>query len=186
MKKQIFFLHSGGPQGSHEGSSDFITWLKKELGTGYEIMHPIMPHPDSPDYESWREKLNTELPKLNDEAIFVGHSLGGSILLKYLAEESFDRSVAGLFLVSVPFWGGDENWDHDEFKLHDRFIETLPEMSQIFLYHSKSDPVVPFAHQALYAKALPKSIVREIDGKEHAFARGLPELVEDIQSLEVK
>ena len=79
MKKQVFFLHSAGAQGPHEGSSDLVAWLKKELGTGYEIMHPIMPHPESPDYALWKAKLKKELPKLEGEIILIGHSIGGSV-----------------------------------------------------------------------------------------------------------
>jgi pimeloyl-ACP methyl ester carboxylesterase len=36
--------------------------------------------------------------------IFVGHSFGGSVLLKYLAEGSYRKPVRGLVLVSVPNW----------------------------------------------------------------------------------
>jgi uncharacterized protein len=112
-KELIFFLHSGGPQGPHEGSGDFVSWLRDTLGSEYNVIHPGMPNPEAPEYAPWKAKLGKELGQLKDGVIFVGHSLGGAVLLKYLAEEPFENPIAGMFLVSAPFWGGDENWQYE-------------------------------------------------------------------------
>jgi predicted alpha/beta hydrolase family esterase len=116
MKKQLFFLHSGGPQGKHEGSGELVAWLEAQLGPEYELRHPIMPHPEAPDYEAWKPHLREALSRLHDGAQLIGHSLGGSLLLKYLAEEKISFSIGTLFLVSAPFWGGDEDWQHPAFQ----------------------------------------------------------------------
>lgn len=178
MTQQIFFLHSAGPQGPHEGSSDFIAWLKKELEPDFELLHPMMPHPDEPDYGPWKGKLKGELARLQGDLILMGHSLGSSVLLKYLAEERLRNPVRGMFLVATPFWGGDS-----DFALPKNFGSKLPEISDLFFYQSKDDPVVPLAHVALYAKELPRATVRVVEGNEHEFKSGLPQLVADLRGL---
>jgi uncharacterized protein len=184
MTDQVFFLHSAGAQEPHEGSSDLVAWLKEALGPKYDVLHPKMPNPEAPDYAPWKAKLKKDFVKLKGEVIFIGHSLGGSVLLKYLAEEPFANPIAGLFIVSAPFWGGDENWQYEPFTLSEDFAKRLPDIPKAFLYHSANDPIVPVAHQALYAEKLPRATVRRLDGDEHVWGLGLPELAADIKSLQ--
>src|SRR5437763_795534 len=105
MAKTVLFIHSAGPQGRHQGSNDFVTILKKSLGAGYDIKYPKMPNPEEPDYNPWRDQIEKELVKMKEDSILVGHSLGGSVLLKYLSEEKCDRNFLGLFIVASPYWG---------------------------------------------------------------------------------
>jgi predicted alpha/beta hydrolase family esterase len=183
MKRQVFFLHSAGAQGPHEGSSDFVAWLTDALGSACNVLHPKMPNPEEPDYEPWKAELGKELAKLSGEVTFVGHSLGGSVLLKYLAQEPFRNPITGMFLVSAPFWGGDPDWQHESFRLPKDFAKKLPQIPRIFLYHCVNDPIVPFAHHRLYAEELPHATIRRLKGSEHTFSQGLPELARDIQRL---
>ncbi|HEY6684600.1 MAG TPA: hypothetical protein VI094_00165 [Propionibacteriaceae bacterium] len=55
--------------------------------------------------------------------------------------------------------------------------------STIFLYHSRDDPEVPFAHLGYYQEHLPAATARPIDGSEHSFLQGLPRLVDDMKNL---
>ena len=183
MMRQVFFLHSAGAQGPHQGSSDLVAWLTDALEPECNVLHPKMPNPEEPDYQAWKAELGKELAKLSGEATFIGHSLGGSVLLKYLAEEPFTNPIAGMFLVSVPFWGGDEDWQHGAFTLPKDFGKKLPTIRRIFLYHSVNDPFVPFAHHRLYGKELPNATIRKLKGNEHTFNQGLPELAADILCL---
>src|SRR5688572_28525634 len=157
IKKQILFIHSAGVQGPHEGSGDLVAHLREALGAEYEVLYPIMPNPESPAYEPWKVQLEKELAALEGEVILIGHSLGGSVLLKYLSEEKYGKPIAGIFLIASPYWGGDEGGQVDEFALREDFAPKLPPIRQIFLYHSRDDEEVPFAHLALYAKTLPQA-----------------------------
>lgn len=183
MSRQILFIHSAGPQGPHEGSSDFIASLRDALGAEYSILSPIMPHPASPAYEPWKEKLTAVLAGLHGEIIVIGHSLGGSVLLKYLSEESHHAAIAGLFLVATPYWGSDEDWQAEEFILQDGFASKLAGIPRIMLYHSDDDEIVPINHSLLYAEELPNAALRTLHGRGHSFNTGLPELVDDIRGL---
>lgn len=184
MKKQILFFHSSGPQGNHEGSSDLVAWLQKELGHDYNVQFPKMPNPDNPEGEAWQKKIAEVLETAQDGVILVGHSLGSSMLLKQLSEHPFKKKIAGLFLVATPYWGN-SGWEK-EYSLEDDFASKLPDIPLIILYHSRHDTEVPFSHLSVYAKKLPKAYVRELYGDDHVFSNGIKELAQDIISLEPK
>lgn len=180
--KKVLFIHSAGPQGHHEGSDYLVTYLRDTLGPGYDVLFPEMPDPENPNYKAWKEKLKKELAAVDDKLILVGHSLGASVVLKYLSEETFQKSISGLFLIGTVYWGK-KDWKVKEYVLDKDFSSKLPHIPQIFLYHSKDDEVVPVTHLRYYAEELPKARVREFDSRGHLFGKGLPELVEDIKSL---
>ena len=164
-----------------EGSGRLASYLARELGTEHRVVAPEMPDADNPHYRPWRDRIEQELKGIDEAVILVGHSFGGSVLLKYLAEDSYRQPVRGLFLVSVPNWGPD-GWAYEEFAVPNDVGSTLS-ASKIFLYHSRNDPEVPFAHLGYYQERLPTATARPIDGSEHSFLQGLPTLVDDIKNL---
>jgi uncharacterized protein len=177
----VLFIQGAGSIHDPEGSGRLAAHLANELGTGYRLIAPEMPDADNPHYQPWRDRIARELEAIAEKVILVGHSFGGSVLLKYLAEGSFRKPVRGLFLVSVPNWGPD-GWAYSEFAAPNDLGSRLP-TSRIFLYHSRDDPEVPFGHLAYYQDHLPTATARPIDGAEHSFVEGLPTLVDDIQNL---
>ena len=182
MAQKVFFLHSAGPQGPDEGSTDFIAWLTEKLGDRYELLHPAMPHPENPDYDPWKLQLDTEFGNLHGDVLLIGHSLGGSVLLKYLATNKTDFTVKGLFLCAVPFWGMD-GWDYEPFTLAPDFAQNLPSTGEVHIYHSKDDPQVTFNHALRYEKDIPHATLHPIDGDSHVFENGIDQLVSDITIL---
>ena len=177
----VLFIQGAGSMHEPEGSGRLAAYLARELGTGFHVVAPQMPDADNPHYQPWRDRIDHELETIDKEVILVGHSFGGSVLLKFLAEGSYRRSVRGLFLVSVPNWGPG-GWAYDEYAVPDNVGSRLPP-SRIFLYHSRDDPEVPFAHLGYYQENLPTATARPVDGSEHSFVEGLPTLVDDIKSL---
>lgn len=182
-KMQIFFAHSAGSQnGKGEGSFDLVSYLRTMLGDNYNIHFPIVDEPDSPSYENWKKLLDRELIKFDEPVILIGHSLGASILLKYLSEEKCNLQTKGLFLVATPQWGSD-GWNLAEFDFQTDFLKHLPQIPSLYFYHCISDPIVPFSHLDFYRKAFNKAIFRELSCKDHAFQNGLKELVVDIHRI---
>ena len=180
--QSVLAVHAGGDPRHPLGSGRLFDWLADDLGSDYRVLAPIMPEPDEPHYRPWRDRIEQELGNVQGSVILFGHSFGGSVLVKYLAEGSLQLTVRGLFLASVPYWGPN-GWQYEEFDLPDDFAARLPP-APIFLYHSRDDPEVPFAHVGLYAAKLPQATVRELDGDEHSFTSGLPQLVTDIRRLD--
>lgn len=181
--RNIFVVHSAGAQGDRQGSAGLVAGLKAGLGADYNVLYPLMPEPEAPSYEPWRAKVKEELDNLQGEVLLIGHSLGGSVLLKYLSEEDFSIDAAGLFLIAAPFWGSDGDWQAEEYLLRKEFSSTINDSTKVFLYHSADDDIVPFEHFLLYKKEFPSAVVRSLDGYGHRFENGLPELVEDIKHL---
>jgi predicted alpha/beta hydrolase family esterase len=182
MPKQVLFIHSGGTQGPHEGSNDLVTYLRNMLGNEYNVLYPAMPNPENPEYVMWKALLDKKLASLEGEVILVGHSLGGSVLLKYLSEEICNNFISGLFIIAAPYWGK-KDWQVAEYVLQKDFPAGLSNIPKIFLYHSRNDEVVPFKHLGFYASKLTNAIVRKFDSRRHLFSTGIPELVDDIKTL---
>lgn len=178
-KTHVLFVHGGG-EGAYEEDRKLAASLQDALGAGYEVRAPEMPNEDSPEYEAWRDRISEELAGMDGDAILAGHSLGASILLRYLSEQGQQRSVAGVFLVATPFWGA-EDWEVDEYALQEDFASKLPDGSPVFFYHGRDDEVVPFEHLALYKQILPQAIFRGFDGLGHQFGDDLSEVARDIE-----
>ena len=176
MKKLVLFVHGGG-EGAYEEDRKMAASLRYELGDAYDVRSPRMPDEDSPEYEAWKARVSNELTRMDGGAILVGHSLGASILLKYLSEEETTRPVAGTFLIAPPYWGV------GEYTLREDFASKLPAGIPVFIYHSRDDEWVPFAHLALYKEKLPRATVREFDGRGHQFGDNLSEVARDIETL---
>lgn len=183
IKQAVLFAHSGGKQSKPgEGSYDLVTYLKKELGKDFDISFPIIEKPEAPTYAMWKKMFKEHFKKIRTPLILIGHSLGASTLLKYLSEEKPHVSIAGIFLVSTPHWG-EKNWEFDDFKLSRNFASALNNIPKIYLYQSVKDPTVPFEHLKFYKKAFPSATIRALPGTDHVFAKGLPQLVNDIKKL---
>jgi predicted alpha/beta hydrolase family esterase len=181
MKRQLFFVHGAG-EGAYEEDRKMVASLRDALGSGYEARYPKMPHEDSPKYAAWSARIASELAELDGEVFLVGHSLGASILLKYISEERTVIPIAGMFLVAPPYWGV-EDWEVGEYVLQEDFASKLPTGLPMFFYHSRDDEWVPFAHLALYAEKVPHANFREFDGRGHQFDDDLSEVAHDIESL---
>jgi predicted alpha/beta hydrolase family esterase len=179
MKKQVLFVHGGG-QGAYEEDKNLAASLRDVLGVAHEVRCPKMPDEDSPEYEAWKDQIAKELTALDGEVSLVGHSLGASILLKYLSEEKVEKPVAGIFLIAPPYWGA-EDWEVGEYALQENFASKLPKDLPVFFYHSRDDEWVPFVHLALYAEKLPQATFREFDGRGHQFNDDLSEVARDIK-----
>jgi serine hydrolase len=177
-KRAVLFIPGAGDPQHPQGSAHLAEYLTHELGDAYDLQAPTMPNFDDPDYRSWRGAIDDHLSALGDQPVLVGHSFGGSVLLKYLAEGTYQEPIAGLFLVSTPFWGS----DFADFALPDDFARAVSDL-RIFLYHSREDPEIPLSHLRRYQEHLPNATSRVIEGSEHSFVNGLPELVRDIQGV---
>jgi hypothetical protein len=180
ITKQILFIHGGGGEGAYDEDGILAASLQNALGAAYEVRYPKMPLEESATYADWKAQIAMELSALDEHIILVAHSVGGSILLKYLAEEQVEKPIAGLFLLATPYFGGDEIWNYPEMNLPQDFATKLPSIPRIFLYHSRDDETVPFAHLALYTAKLPQAIVRIFDGRGHQFGNDLADVANDI------
>jgi predicted alpha/beta hydrolase family esterase len=179
MARAVLAVHGAGEPRRRRGRVYWEPLLGDALGPGYRVQAPRMPRPAHPQYWAWARRID-ELIAGTRSPILVGHSLGGSVLLKYLSETVRRPPLTGLFLVATPFWGS----DFAEFALPRDFGARLREVRPAYLYHSRDDPEIPLEHLERYGRALPHAIVRILDGRGHEFDQPqFPELVADIRRL---
>jgi predicted alpha/beta hydrolase family esterase len=172
----------GAGEGAHREDARLVYSLTRELGQEYEIRYPAMPNEDSPDDAAWKQRLAAELTAMGEGAILVGHSAGGASLLAFLAENNHRQTIAGAFLIAAPFFGK-AGWDCGDANLPKDIGARIQRGLPMFLYHGRQDEIVPFAHVALLAEALPQALVRHLDGRNHQLNDDLFEVATDILSL---
>jgi len=179
-KTDVLYVQGGG-KGAHDEDAALAASLQRALGGEYDVHFPRMPDESDPNVTSWKRKISAELSRLHGQVLLVGHSIGGSIVLKYLAEEEVKIPIAGLFLLAAPSWTEDQ-WNFEDLKLPRDIAQRLASIPRIYLYHSRDDAVVPFAHLALHAARLPHATVRAVDGRGHQFGSDLTDIAGDIRS----
>ena len=184
MQTQLLFLQGAG-DGAYEEDAKLVASLRRELGAQYGIAYPAAPNDGDASYGEWKTFLEAELAKLQGPAVIVAHSVGASTLLKYLSEAKTHTSIAGIFILASPFWGG-EGWHYDGYKelMLPRDLESkLPKDTQVFAYHCRDDEVVPFDHLALYAEILPHATIHSVQNGGHQFNDDLSQVAQDIAKV---
>ena len=176
----------GAGEGAYEEDAELVQRLHQALGDGFAVVYPRMPDEGNAPYERWKAQIDQHLAATSGEVILVGHSVGGSVLLKFLAEADPDERILGAFLLATPLWGGN-GWRYDgyeELELPPNAADRLAAGPPVFMYHCRDDEVVPFAHLGLFAKILPAVTTRALDTGGHQGATDLAPIVADIRRLQ--
>lgn len=182
MKKHILFIQGGGDNG-YEADKSLVASLQKEIGPDYNIQYPELESDESlPDF-GWVQEIHIKIAEIKSDFFLAGHSLGASMILKYLTEETTDKNIKAIFLAATPFWSGNEDWKQG-LKLKENFEHKLPNHIPIFFYHAKDDEEVPFSHLIHYKQKIPNAIFREINTGGHQFDNALCEVAKDIISFQ--
>lgn len=181
MGKQVLFIQGGGDDG-YNADAEMVASLRANLGANFEVIYPQLPNDkNSPDF-GWLKQIGKEMERLKDGAVVVAHSLGASMLIKYLSENKIQTNLSALFLLAAPFWSGNDDWLQG-LKLKHDFAENLPKTIPLFFYHSHDDEEVPFGHQAKYRKHLHAATFTEIEKGGHQLGNDLSLVVKDINRL---
>jgi len=183
VKRELLFVQGGGRAVHEAWDQKLVDSLRRELGPEYEIQYPRMPAEDEPKYAAWKTTLERELRVLKPGAILVGHSVGGTILLGVLAEESLGRDLGGIFLVAAPF-AGDGGWPSDDLRFPADLGARLPPGTPIHFFQGLDDEVVPPSHVELCARAVPRAHIHRLPGRDHQFNDDLSELAHAISRLD--
>ena len=181
MKRQVLFVQGGGEGVHDDWDGKLVESLKSGLGQDYEIRYPRMPHEDAPSYVTWKATLDRELAALDDGAILVGHSIGGTMLVNALAEQLPERRIGAIFLIAAPFVG-EGGWKSDDWKPQGDLGAKLPAGVPIYLYHGLADDIAPPAHAELFAHAIPQAHLRRLPDRDHQLNNDLSEIAAVIQS----
>jgi len=201
MKKQVFIIHGGDTFKTYEEYLSFLKdweidfekykenkkdWkinLQEELGDEFEVIAPKMPNKINAKYLEWKIWFEKFIPYITEGVILVGHSLGGSFLVKFLSENDMPKKIRGTFLVAPVYDEDSDDYSLADFKLPDNLSGFEKQGGQIFIYHSEDDPVVPFNNLGKFKEKLISAKTIIFKNKQHFGQEKLPEIVKDIKGL---
>jgi predicted alpha/beta hydrolase family esterase len=180
MSRQVLFFQGAGDDG-YNADKAMVESLKNRLGRDYSIEYDAIECDESlPDY-GWTQQMLTQMAAMQDNFFLAGHSLGASMILKCLSEHTISKNIRGIFLLSTPFWNGDEACKA-AFILKENFANHLP-VTQVFFYHCLDDDTVPVTQLESYKQKLPGAMFREIKTGGHQLNNDLSLVAQDIQSF---
>jgi uncharacterized protein len=198
MQKQVVVIHGGWSFNKYEYFLDFLRnrelsldyflykkgWksgLAAELGKNFEILTPQMPNKQNSKYEEWKLWLERVIPFLQNGVIFVGHSLGGLFLTKYLSENSYPKKIGSIFLVAAPY---NDTVGCGNFQLVESLQKVWEQCQNIHIFQSEDDPLVSMAEAKKYQKAWSEAKMHIFTDRGHFNQETFPELVEEIKEID--
>ena len=179
--RQILFIQGGGAGTHDEWDDKLVDSLRRELGAGHEVRYPRMPDEGDPNYARWSAAIRGELADLDDGAVVAGHSVGATILIHALAEQSPAKGLRAIVLLAAPFVG-EGGWPSDEFELTSDLGARLPPGVPVHVFHGLQDETAPPSHADLYAQVIPQAQVHRLPGRDHQLNNDLREVAEAVRS----
>ncbi len=195
MQKQIVFVHGGETFPTYE---EYLYWLENEsvfdperadrrakrwhrqletLIPGSVVLRPQMPNDLNAQYREWELYFQKVIPHLTDGVICIGHSLGGTFFLKYLAAHTLPVRAHSVHLVAPSFGVPRTTFTVDE------DISNITQQAPCTIYHSKDDPVVPYRESVDGVLRIPNARLISCANSGHFLSETLPELTETLLDL---
>lgn len=181
MKKHVLFIQGGGDDG-YKADAKIVYSLGASLGSDYRVHYPQLRSDESRSDFGWPQQIGEAMNAIKGSIILAGHSLGASLILKYLSETNDPKEISGIFLLAAPFWSGDEDWKKG-LKLADDFADHVPKDIPIFFYHCIDDEEVPISHLSQYSQKLDYATFHEFRKGGHLFDDNLSYIADDIRKL---
>ena len=163
MMAMIFMFHGTG------GTPDdnWFPWLKKELEERHHtVIVPALPSSDHPKLEVWMQGLQESMEAADEDTILIGHSLGGTLVLRIL--EKLPCTVRACFLVAPV----SEMMGNDFDSLVSTFIDHPFDWMKIKnhtavrkIFHADDDPYIPLSHARKLANNIDASLTVIAGGK---------------------
>jgi predicted alpha/beta hydrolase family esterase len=182
VARQILFIQGGG-EGTHDEWDDkLVDSLRTALGAEFEVRYPRMPAEDDPNAATWVPAIRQAIAAVEDGAVVVGHSVGGTILVHSLVDEPPGQRLGAIVLLATPFVGAG-GWPGDEFELPNDLGARLPTGVPIHVFHGLDDDTVPPAHADLFVRAIPQAKVHRLPGRDHQLGNDLGDVAKVIRAL---
>lgn len=169
MKKRVFIVHGWG---GSPNQKDWIPWLKKELeNKGYLVKAPYMPNSGNPKIQTWIPYLNQVVGDVNQNTLFVGHSIGCQAIIRYLESLPYNKKVGGAIFVAG-FFTLDYLETEGDKRIAAPWLETPIDFGKVKLHSDKfiaifsdNDPDVSLSNKEKFEEKLgAKTIVEHQKG----------------------
>ena len=165
---QTIFLHGAGVVPDRANPQDYPL-LSALMSLCPDLIAPVMPTALDPTPEGWLAGMEDALRPLGPDAGIIGHSLGGSAALKWIAERAPGFWAHTFLGLAMPHWGS-EGWNHADFCPPDGYGAATAGLGRMILAAAPDDETVSFAHLDLYARDLPQARVFHLADGGHAFS----------------
>jgi len=158
-------------------------YLNKKLSRTFQIIRPRMPLSENAKYKEWKIHFERYIPKLRNNVIFIGCSLGGIFLAKYLSENRFPKKILSVYLVCPPY---DNTLSEEDlvggFRLKSDISLIEKSCKHLYLMFSKNDKVVPLSQAEKFRKKLKSAKIIIYKNKNgHFKISKFPEIVRMIR-----
>ena len=200
MEQQVVIIHGGTAFNTYKNYISFLKnreitldrlrlqrdWkdtLSEKLGKNFDVLSPRMPNGTNARYKEWKIWFERIIPFFKQNVIFLGHSLGGIFLAKYLSENTFPVKIKATILVAAPFDDEDSGESLSDFKLPPSLKKFSEQGGEIYLIQSKDDSVVRFGELEKYKQALPEAKTMAFKDREHFNQEFFPEIIKLIRTL---
>lgn len=200
MKQQIVVIHGGTTFDTQEDYLNYLktqevslerlrllrSWkdsLQEKMGENFDILAPRMPNGTNARYDEWKIWFERLIPLFDENIVFIGHSLGGVFLAKYLSENLIPKKLKAVILVAAPFTDKGTGRSLADFKLPSSLEKFTEQGGQIYLFQSKDDPEVPFEQVEMYEKSLSSAKTMIFEDRGHFLQESFPEIIELIKKI---
>lgn len=167
---------------------NWFNWLESELKKlNIPVVVPQFPTPEGQNEDNWIKTFEPYQKQVNDQTVFVGHSMGAVLALRLLEKRS--SPILGCVL-AAPFY--DELHLGEEF---DRLLRSFinhpfdwekikQNCSKFVIFDGDNDPYIPIKQPQFIAKKLGAEL-NVISGGKHMNAEAgyfkFPQVLEEIK-----
>ena len=114
----------------------------------------------------WLGRIGELLAPLGPEDEVIGHSHGGAMALKWIAERDPGKRLARFVGCAMPMWG-EPDWEYEELCLPRDTTGAFDGIGEVWLLQARDDEIVDPGHVALYAARLPGARLRRLPAGGH-------------------
>ncbi len=165
MPNTVLIIHGASNLARDNIARKWPPVIKSVTGVDTNVLVPGMPAPESPDLSAWLDFLTKRVSAVQGPLHLVGHSFGGTVVLKFLADSN--APVRKAHIAAAPFWcGRDPAWNVSPFALSPEELDVLKQRELSF-YHGTADDIVPCSHLDEFRAALPGARFRSYAGMNH-------------------
>lgn len=142
-----------------------------------------MPGFEKPLCQEWVNEIKREVGlNINDEIYLVGHSLGGTAILRYL-EERQDKRVSGVVLVSMPIEKTKIDEINNFFEKPLNYVNIKSKGPKFIVIHGENDTYVPSQQAERLSESLECELVLVPNGGHLSGNEGFHALPEVLEAL---
>lgn len=178
--KKAFLIH--GFEGTPNGG--WRPYLMRELEKQDIYACSLsMPSPEAPKLEEWLEEIKRHIDRnQNDEIYLIGHSLGGTAILRYL-EKYNSSNLKGVVIASAPCHQNANEKIRDFLSSDFDWMKMKNKVSKVAVIHGDNDPLVPVLDAEETARELDGRLILISNGKHLNGSAGFVELPEALSVI---